>query len=591
MLEKLAKNKRFSLLLIFVSAFLLSLSILNHKTEPEVKPVPLAEIMAELEDEDKAAALEEVRLDDVQRNVTLVYEDEDRAHKTSSYPTDYGVKILDAAEDSDVKAEVKNNFNVPRTFLDVVLSLIPLILIFALLAYLATSMTSGRSSAKAISEIPTTRFEDLAGVDEAVEDMGEITDFLKNTGRFTAIGAKAPKGALLSGPPGTGKTMLARAVAGEAGVPFFHATGSDFQEMFVGLGARRVRNLFKAAKKYDRAIIFIDEIDSVGGKRGGGGDGPDSREHSRTINALLSEMDGFEESNVIVLAATNNPEQLDPALTRAGRFDRKITVDLPDWKGRQGILEIHSREKPLAEDVDFEVLAKTTVGLSGAELANLVNEALINAVRHGREAATHEDFMEALSTVTLGRARRSAVMTDHDKDVIATHEAGHAIVGLALDEISDPSHITIVPRGFSGGHTKLQESENRFETSRSLKARLAMMMGGLAAERFAFNDITQGPGHDLEAATNLANKMIAKMGMGSTYSVVADQSIMVNSAVSEGVRGQVEELIVEAIGRATAVINDPQWNAAFQELRALLLEQDTIEADEIQALKARARGV
>lgn len=1052
MLQRMRKDRRFPILFLVFSAGILFITLNSYLSAPQApKEATLASIVAQLEDETKAKGIKEVHIDDARRSVTLVYEDKKKRDEYSSYPTDYATKILDAADTTDTRVKVSNNFTQPRTIVDLFVSLLPLVLIGALIFWLVKSQSGGSSSNKAISEIPTTRFSDLAGVDEAIEDLGEVTDFLRDTSRYQKLGARSPKGVLLYGAPGTGKqlhkdvviptwpggystvgelkpgdiiiddegkptkitakfqpmesdlyevkfndgslvkcggshlwevqtkeqrarvkhtprrgapkrrprasveavayavqseteyvtvpslarlletsyskarvfvekfaaplsgkeitslglyregnarwyrmnelkphledffnasrwdqrhlqkdknygssmvmstsqmiefakdararlsvktsepvqypakeqeldayalglwlgdgfknrlfviglladiefyetqfdakfvqvrtsidtryahpmgeiifgglsrgsqpswgrdflrlnelysdqagvsnkhipltylngsfeqrlallqgimdtdgsvssrdgscgvgfsaknprliedtyrlitslgikvyrrekthfldgvehhsvsmdfypamqvfrlprkveklapyitqqeqngrlhrryfvsidaiqdnpedyycftvdspshlflctdayipthnTALARAVAGESGVPFFHTTGSAFAEMFVGLGARRVRNLFKAARKHGTAIVFIDELDSVGGKRSTAAESPDSREHSRTINALLAEMDGFEDSNVIVIAATNHPDGLDPALTRAGRFDRKISVDLPDWRGRMGILAIHSRDRAINERVDFESISKSTTGLSGADLENLVNEALICAGRAERDEAIQDDFMEALSVVTLGRARKSAVITEKDKKVIAAHEAGHAIVGLAMAELPDPSHITIVPRGLSGGHTKLQESEDKFETSTSLRARLAMIMGGLAAEKLVFGDITQGPGHDLAAATDLASKMIASMGMGSTYAVVEDRSLMVNSAVSEAIRLQVETLIVEAIARADEVLAQPHWGEAFARLQKQLLEEDTVEADEIQRIKREA---
>lgn len=589
--HRLFKSRKFSIGLLVVSTLMLTYTIVGLVTAQDIEEVPLAEITAQLEDPDQAKKIDKIVLDDAQRLITVSYEDEDRAWEFSSYVLETGDELLELAGTNDVEAEVKNNFSI-RSASDVLISMIPILIIVAVLIWLVMSTTNGGSSNSngPISEIPKTRFTDLAGVDEAIEDLGEVTDFLKNTTRFKELGARSPKGVLLYGAPGTGKTELAKAVAGEAEVPFFATTGSAFQEMFVGLGARRVRQLFKAARKYPAAIIFIDELDSVGGKRSTAAESPDSREHSRTINALLSEMDGFEDSNVIVIAATNHPDSLDPALTRAGRFDRKISVDLPDWKGRLGILEIHAKGKPLADNVDFESLSKSTTGLAGADLENLVNEALICAGRAGRDAATQEDFMEALSVVTLGRARKSAVITDFDREVTAYHEAGHTVLGLALPELPNPTHVTIVPRGLSGGHTKLQEPEDRFQKADALRARLAMMMGGLAAERKLLGDITQGPGSDLKAATDLATKMVSKMGMGAHLSVVEDQSVVVNPGVSEHVRNEVETLLRAAVDKATEVLDSSEWEPVYLALGAKLLEVDSLEVDEIQALVTQVQA-
>lgn len=585
MFEKLAKRKKLNIAVIVVGLFLIGYMIYGvTKDSTEYKPAPLASIMATINSPTKSEKIKEIRLEDAKRTITLVFKDKDKPRQTSSYTMDYGNVILKAADKNNIKVKINNQFGIPQTAGSLFIGFLPIVLIVGLLIWFAMSTIGGKVGSKPISVIPSVRFKDVAGLDEAVSEMGEITDFLNNTDRFRAIGATPPKGALLAGAPGCGKTLLAKAIAGETGVPFYHTSGSDFIELFVGLGARRVRTLFKAAKKHERSIIFIDEIDSIGGKRGSS-DGADSREHNRTVNALLAEMDGFEESNVIVLAATNSPDSLDPALVRSGRFDRKIVIDLPDWKGREGILKIHAEGKPLADEVNLEVIAKTTTGLSGADLSNMVNEALINAVRNERDAANHEDFMEALSIVTLGRARTSSVITENDKIITALHEAGHAVVGLALEEIPDPSHVTIIPRGLSGGHTKLQEPEDRFQTSKALKARLAMMMGGFAAERLKLGDITQGPSSDLQQATELAQNMVSKMGMGDTLTVVADQSILVNSSLSEAVRAQAEILIAAAVDRATAVLNEPKWRIVFEKMSEKLLEFDSIESDEIQELK------
>lgn len=575
-------------LLIGVILVLTTLSVLGSLTAPETEEVTLPSIVSQIQSEDSKETIEEVILNDFARNVTIVPTDSSKPHLTSSYPTDYGMILLDTATEAEVNVTVSNS-SPPPTTLSVLASFSPLILILLIIGYLIKSNPASNSANKAIAERPTTRFTDLAGVDEALEDLGEVTDFLKSTEAFTEIGAVSPKGVLMHGPPGTGKTLLARAVAGETGVPFFHVTGSDFIELFVGLGARRIRQLFKEARTHDRAIIFFDEFDSIGGKRApGNSGGGDSREHNRTVNALLAEMDGFEKSNIIILAATNSPEELDPALTRSGRFDRKVTVDLPDWKGRMGILKIHSREKPIDPDVNYEALAKSTTGLSGADLANLVNEALINAVRHHRKAATHQDFMEALSTITLGRARTSVVITESDKEITAWHEAGHAVVSLAIDSIPDPTHVTIIPRGISGGHTKLQESENKFQTSESLRGQLAMGLGGLAAEKLHLGDITQGPGSDLRGATELARDMVTRMGMGNSLSVIDKQTLQFNSSISNQVRKQTEDLLTEAEATATRILTSPEWKPVFETMAHRLLEMDSIETDEIQEIKKLA---
>jgi len=587
LVEVFKKNRKNILILILLGLILILMGtlLLNPKESKEApKKVSLNEVVKILDSSQKADDIKRLEVNDTFRKVEVVWKDKEKRHLLAEYPQTFGVELFERADKANVEMKVTNTNLSAASTRQMLISMIPQALVLGLIIGLIY-FSMGGARQKQISAIPKTRFTDLGGVDEAVEDLGEITSFLQNTSKFKEIGAVTPKGALLAGPPGTGKTELAKAVAGEAGVPFFQASGSDFVEMFVGMGARRVRNLFKAARKHDRAVIFIDELDAVGGKRSGGNDGGDGREHNRTVNALLTQMDGFEDSNVIVLGATNFPEGLDPALLRAGRFDRKISLDLPDWKGRKRILEIHATGKKISSDVDFSVIAKSTTGLSGADLESLVNEALINAVRNGRTEAEHVDFMESLSVITLGRAKKSVVMTDFDKQVVAWHESGHAVVALALDEVSDPSHVTITPRGFSGGHTKLRENEEKFQTSTALKGRLAMMLGGMAAEKKMLGDITQGPGHDLKAATDLANDMVSKMGMGSQLLVIEDRSMMVNPTVSENVRQQAEELVKVALERAENVLNDPKWVKVFNEMTEQLLVFDTIEHDEIQKLK------
>ena len=577
-----------ALLIFSLIAAISGLLLMNRDDTPEPKQKPLQTIMTILTDEKKSSSVKEVTIEDAHRTVTLDFKDKTKPDFYSSYPTDFGSEILEAANKTDTKVTVSNNFGGQSIWMSI-LGLLPMLLLIGVLVWFVLTSMGGLKSSKPVAERPNVRFNDVAGAKEAKEDLQEVVDFLRDSSRFRAMGAKTPKGVLLSGPPGVGKTLLAKAVAGEAEVPFFAESGSNFIEMFVGLGARRVRNLFKEAKKYPAAIIFIDELDAVGGQRKGS-EGAEAGEHNRTVNALLTEMDGFEENNIIVIAATNNPGQLDTALTRAGRFDRKAVVHMPDWKDRLAILGIHTKGKPLGEDVDLEVLAKSTTGLSGADLANLVNEALINAAREGKTRAGQADFMEALSIITIGKARTGAVMTKRDRDVISWHESGHATVALALDELPDPTHVTIIPRGDSGGHTKLQESEDQFQTSAMLKARLAMILGGYAAENLIYNDITQGPGSDLQVGTKLAQDMVAKMAMGGTLSVIADQSIIVNPGVSADVRERTEALLTEAAEVAKEILMTPKWQKVFYAMGEKLLEVDSIEIEEIQELKRLASG-
>lgn len=402
-------------------------------------------------------------------------------------------------------------------------TLLPFALIILLFIFLMNNvqgggrgvMQFGKSKAKMISkDMPKTTFADVAGCDEAIEELGEIKEFLQEPGKFQAVGAKIPKGVLLYGPPGTGKTLLARAVAGEAGVPFYSISGSDFVEMFVGVGASRVRDLFEQAKENAPAIVFIDEIDAVGRHRGAGmGGGHDERE--QTLNQLLVEMDGFDvRGGVILIAATNRPDVLDPALLRPGRFDRQIQVDAPDLAGRKRILDVHSRGKPLYEDVDLLAVARRTPGFSGADLANVLNEAALLTARNGKKVITAETLDEAIDRVVAGPQRNSRLMSEKEKLITAYHEGGHALVAAALPG-TDPVHkITILPRGRALGYTMVMPDEDKYSQTRSeMLDKLAYMLGGRAAEELIFHDPTTGAGNDIEKATSLARAMVTQYGM------------------------------------------------------------------------------
>ena len=384
-------------------------------------------------------------------------------------------------------------------------------------------MSFGKSRARRMTkDQPKVTFSDVAGADEAVQELTEIKEFLEAPQKFQKLGARIPKGALLVGPPGTGKTLLARAVAGEAGVPFFSISGSDFVEMFVGVGASRVRDLFEQAKQNSPCIIFMDEIDAVGRQRGAGlGGGHDERE--QTLNQLLVEMDGFDsKSGIIMLAATNRPDILDPALLRPGRFDRQIVVDRPDLPGREKILKVHTRGKPLGNDVDVGTLARGTPGFTGADLANLVNEAALLAARHDKDQIDMSEMEEAIDRVIAGPERKTRLISEKEKEITAYHEAGHAIVGALLPE-ADPVHkITIIPRGQALGVTMSLPTEDRFMMSRSqLMAQLAMMLGGRAAERVVFDEITTGASNDLERVTQTAKQMVTRFGMSEKLGPMA----------------------------------------------------------------------
>lgn len=456
----------------------------------------------------------------------------------------------------------------------------------------------GKSKARLwTSDRPKATFADVAGCVEAKEELQEIIEFLKSPGKFSRLGGKIPKGALLLGPPGTGKTLLAKAVAGEAGVPFFSISGADFVEMFVGVGASRVRDLFEQGKKNSPCIIFIDEIDAVGRHRGAGlGGGHDERE--QTLNQLLVEMDGFDENtNVIIIAATNRPDVLDSALLRPGRFDRQIVVDVPDVKGREGILRVHTKEIPLAKDIDLNVIAKSTPGLVGADLANLVNEAALLAARKNKKAVENDDFEEAKDKVMMGVERRSLQISDKERELTAYHESGHVLVAMNIPG-TDPIHkVTIVPRGRALGITHQLPMDERHNYSRTyITGNLSVLLGGRAAERIIFNELTTGAGNDIERATELARKMVCEWGMSErlgpltfgkkTQEIFLGREIAQHRDFSEStakiIDEEVRKIVEAAEERATKILKDNLKSLKL--LAETLLEYEVIDGENIKRL-------
>ncbi|GAB3603058.1 ATP-dependent zinc metalloprotease FtsH [Microbacterium aureliae] len=500
-------------------------------------------------------------------------------------------------------AEPEDGFNdaVPRaTWFDGFLSLMLPILLLGLLFWFLLSnvqgggskvMQFGKSRAKLVTkEMPQVTFQDVAGSDEAIEELEEIKDFLKDPSKFQAVGARIPKGVLLYGPPGTGKTLLARAVAGEAGVPFYSISGSDFVEMFVGVGASRVRDLFNQAKESAPAIIFIDEIDAVGRHRGAGmGGGHDERE--QTLNQMLVEMDGFDpKANVIVIAATNRPDILDPALLRPGRFDRQIGVDAPDLKGRQKILEVHGRGKPLADGVDLEVVARKTPGFTGADLANVLNEAALLTARSNAQLIDNRALDEAIDRVLAGPQRRTRVMKDKEKLITAYHEGGHALAAAAMNHTDPVTKVTILPRGKALGYTMVLPLDDKYSVTRNeLQDQLTYAMGGRVAEEIVFHDPTTGASNDIEKATNIARKMVTEYGMTTDVGPVklgqsSGEVFMgrdmghgrdFSERVAERVDVQVRGLIEQAHDEAYQVLNDNR--DVLDKLALALLEKETLD--------------
>lgn len=456
----------------------------------------------------------------------------------------------------------------------------------------------GKSKAKLLSESATkVTFQDVAGADEAKEELSEIIEFLKTPAKFQKLGGKIPRGVLLLGPPGTGKTLLARAVAGEAGVPFFSISGADFVEMFVGVGASRVRDLFEQGKKNAPCIIFIDEIDAVGRHRGAGlGGGHDERE--QTLNQLLIEMDGFEQNNgVIIIAATNRPDILDPALLRPGRFDRQVVVDRPDVKGREGILKVHTRKTPLSKDVILDILAKGTPGFSGADIANLVNEAALLAARKNSDIVTMKDFEEAKDKVMMGTARKSLIISDREKKTTAYHESGHVIVAKMIPE-SDPVHkVTIIPRGRAlGVTTYLPIDEKHTYSKEYLEAMITYAMGGRAAEKMIFNEYTTGASNDIERATGMARKMVCEFGMSEKLGPIAygqkQEEIFLGREISQHrdysestqimIDDEVKKIVQSGMDKAERILNE---NAdKLHKMSEALLEREILDSVEIDMI-------
>ena len=453
----------------------------------------------------------------------------------------------------------------------------------------------GKSNAKVyVKSAEGIRFDDVAGEDEAKENLTEIVNYLHDPSKYQEIGASMPKGVLLVGPPGTGKTMLAKAVAGEANVPFFSMSGSEFVEMFVGMGASKVRDLFKQAKEKAPCIVFIDEIDAIGKKRDGQIGGNDERE--QTLNQLLTEMDGFEgNTGVIILAATNRPESLDPALTRPGRFDRRVPVELPDLKGREEILKVHAKKIKVAEDVDFNKVARMASGASGAELANIVNEAALRAVRDGRKFATQADLEESIEVVIAGFQKKNAIMTDHEKRIVAYHEIGHALVAAKQTNSAPVQKITIVPRtsGALGYTMQVDEGNHVLMSKEEIENKIATFTGGRAAEEVAFGSVTTGASNDIEQATKLARAMITRYGMSDDFDMVALETVTnqylggdASLACSAETQAKIDQQIVALVKREHQKALDilRENRAKLDELANFLYEKETITGEEFMGI-------
>ena len=545
---------------------------------------------------------------DREQRIELTLQDDSKVR--SEYITGQGLELQNQLQAKKDAGQLPDGYTVevPRDniFVTLIVSLLPVVLIVALLFFFMSQMQGGgsrimnfgKSKAKAITkDMPQTTFADVAGEDEAVEELEEIKEFLAQPAKFQAVGAKIPKGVLLYGPPGTGKTLLARAVAGEAGVPFYSISGSDFVEMFVGVGASRVRDLFEQAKANAPAIIFVDEIDAVGRHRGAGlGGGHDERE--QTLNQLLVEMDGFDVSGgVILIAATNRPDILDPALLRPGRFDRQIAVERPDLKGREDILRVHIKGKPISPDIDLANIARRTPGFTGADLANVLNEAALLTARVNQTLITPEIIDEAIDRVIAGPQKRTRVMNEHERLITAYHEGGHALVAAAQPN-SDPVHkITIMPRGRALGYTMVLPDQEKYSTTRNeMLDQLSYMLGGRAAEEMVFHDPTTGASNDIEKATTVARAMVTQYGMterlgairygqeqnevflGRDMGHVRDYSEEIAAAIDEEVRALIEQAHQEAY----EILFDNR--DILDRLVVELLEKETLDKAQVAAI-------
>jgi cell division protease FtsH len=517
---------------------------------------------------------------------------------TATFPEGYAGELTSRLLAAHV--ELTTAAQRPSAWTGLLYTLLPTVLILGVLLFVLSrtpggrsAMQLGRAKAKRFRpEGPVVTFADVAGIDEAVEELAELKDFLAHPERFAAVGARVPRGVLLYGPPGTGKTLLARAVAGEAGVPFFSISGSDFVEMFVGVGASRVRDLFAQAKAEAPAIVFVDEIDAVGRHRGQGLAGAND-EREQTLNQLLVEMDGFEQgSGVIVIAGTNRPDILDAALLRPGRFDRQVAIDRPDVNGRRAILEVHAKDKPLEPAVDLGVIARRTPGFTGADLANVLNEAAITTARRGAERVLQADLEAAVEKVIAGPEKRTRVMTAHEKRVVAYHEAGHALVGHLLPGCSPVHKVSIMHRGRALGWTLALPEEERLMQSRSeLRDELAMLLGGRAAEELVTGDPTTGAQNDIERATRIARAMVTQFGMSDAIGPrqvgeLDGRDPLAGRDASEVVLGavdtEVQALLVEARGRARQLLDERR--DALDRLAAALVERETLTEDDLADL-------
>ena len=590
-------------LVIFAVVMLLNLWLFPKMVENRIEQVDYGTFLTMLEE----GKLSTVEIEDQQ----IYFVDKDNVpYKTNSIPQD--LDIVNRLKDAGVTfGKVYQQTSILDTILGWIITLLPMIILMVLLNRMMRSQMQkmsggpnsmlfggGKSGAKqyVVQEGTAIKFADVAGEDEAKESLQEIVDFLHSPRKYEEVGAKMPKGVLLVGPPGTGKTLLARAVAGEAGVPFFSIAGSEFVEMFVGMGASKVRDLFKQANEKAPCIVFIDEIDTIGKKRDGAAGMGGNDEREQTLNQLLTEMDGFDAAKgVIILAATNRPEALDPALTRPGRFDRRVPVELPDLKGRESILRLHAQKVKVGPDCDFANVARMTPGASGAELANIVNEAALSAVRHNRRAVTQYDLQEAVDTILAGAQKKNKILTDKEKCIVAYHEVGHAMVAAMQTHTAPVQKITIVPRtsGALGFTMQVEDGDHTLLTKEEILAKIATFTGGRAAEEVVFGSITTGASNDIEQATKLARAMITRYGMSDDFDMVALETVNnaylggdASLACSERTAATVDDKVVEVVRaqheKARQILVDNR--AKLDEISKYLYEKETITGEEFMRI-------
>jgi cell division protease FtsH len=607
-LEVVVKQSHKTLLLwvLIATMFLAIWQFLDSNTKPATE-VAFSELMTLVQAPKEQAHVESVTIKEREYLFTVV----DPQKSTKEQKVARGPLQNEEITQELVKQGVRVNFEKEEAspfWSGAIVTLLPMVFLLVMF-YLfmrqlqsggGKAMSFGKSRARLLSESANkVTFADVAGIDEAKDELEEIIAFLKDPKKFQKLGGRIPKGVLMMGPPGTGKTLLAKSIAGEAGVPFFSISGSDFVEMFVGVGASRVRDLFEQGKKHAPCIIFIDEIDAVGRHRGAGlGGGHDERE--QTLNQLLVEMDGFESNEgVIIIAATNRPDVLDPAIMRPGRFDRRIVVSRPDVRGREGILKVHTKKVPLGDDVDLEVIARGTPGFVGADLENLVNEAALLAARQDKDLVTMVDFEMAKDKVLMGTERRSMVISDHEKKTTAWHEAGHALVAKLLEKNSDPVHkVTIIPRGPALGLTQQLPKEDRLSMNRDFaKARLAVLMGGRVAEEITFGQFTTGASNDIKQASNLARRMVTEFGMSDKIGPIHfgsdEESVFLgkefsssrrtySESVAQLIDDEIKHFVLEGHEVAKQLLSEHR--DTLDKLAQALLDRETLDAEDVDAV-------